>query len=161
MMQESTTNNTTKKSAPELEILTIADAELDVAFELLRVLRPHLDAPLFRDRLARQQREIRYELVGAWLPESTDAKRRLVGLIGIRPGECMAWGPHIHIDDLVTAVDARGLGVGRALMRWCEQLATERGLPAVYLEARVTAIGFYEREGYETHPSPVMRRLLD
>lgn len=136
----------------DLTLRPAGDDDLEAAFALLSVLRPHLDAPLFRARLARQ-RAAGYQLDGAW------SGGELVGLVGWREAENMAWGAHLHVDDLVTAEAARGRGVGRALMRRVEEEAARRGLAGVYLEARVTAIGFYEREGYAHHPSPVMKKL--
>lgn len=48
------------------------------------------------------------------------------------------------------AVDAhaRGAGVGRLLMTEFERLARERGAAALWMEARMEAVGFYERCGY-------------
>lgn len=141
----------------DLTIRLVGDAEGDLApaVALLRVLRPHLDDASCRARLARQQATAGYVLVGAWDVATGD----LVGLVGARAMENMAWGPHLHVDDLVTAESARGRGVGRSLMRWAEEEARRRGLGGVYLEARPTAIGFYEREDYAHHPSPVMKKV--
>ncbi len=49
---------------------------------------------------------------------------------------------------VATRVDRRGGGFGQAVMRLLEQRAGERGLAAVELHAQVSAIGFYERQGY-------------
>ena len=45
--------------------------------------------------------------------------------------------------------DARGQGIGRALVERLEELAAEQGAERVMLNARSEAIGFYERLGYE------------
>jgi predicted GNAT family N-acyltransferase len=42
----------------------------------------------------------------------------------------------------------RGTGTGNALMRRLMDLAQERGFTEVYLNAQVTAAGFYERLGF-------------
>lgn len=47
--------------------------------------------------------------------------------------------------------EARGLGVGVALVRAIEDAARARGLAAVDLHAQTQALGFYERLGYSAH----------
>ncbi|MFF4584517.1 GNAT family N-acetyltransferase [Streptomyces sp. NPDC001388] len=52
---------------------------------------------------------------------------------------------------LAVAREARGLGVGVALVRAIEEAAHARGLAAVDLHAQTQALGFYERLGYEAY----------
>jgi predicted GNAT family N-acyltransferase len=70
---------------------------------------------------------------------------------------------------LAVAREARGLGVGVALVRAIEEAARARGLAAVDLHAQTHALGFYERLGYEAYgpefpdagiPHRAMRRAL-
>ncbi|MFF4363329.1 MULTISPECIES: GNAT family N-acetyltransferase [Streptomyces] len=70
---------------------------------------------------------------------------------------------------LAVAKEARGLGVGIALVRAIEDAARARGLAAVDLHAQTHALGFYERLGYEAYgpeypeagiPHRAMRRAL-
>ncbi|MFD7818843.1 GNAT family N-acetyltransferase [Streptomyces sp. NPDC059785] len=70
---------------------------------------------------------------------------------------------------LAVTGDARGLGVGAALVRAIEDAARARGLAAVDLHAQTHALGFYERLGYEAYgpefpdagiPHRAMRRSL-
>jgi len=70
---------------------------------------------------------------------------------------------------LAVAEEARGLGVGAALVRAIEDAARARGLAAVDLHAQTHALGFYERLGYEAYgpeyleagiPHQGMRRAL-
>ncbi|MFE2098146.1 MULTISPECIES: GNAT family N-acetyltransferase [unclassified Streptomyces] len=70
---------------------------------------------------------------------------------------------------LAVAREARGLGVGVALVRAIEEAARVRGLAAVDLHAQTHALGFYERLGYEAYgpeypeagiPHRAMRRVL-
>ena len=49
---------------------------------------------------------------------------------------------------LAVAREARGLGVGVALVTAIEEAARARGLAAVDLHAQTHALGFYERLGY-------------
>ncbi|MFK4147574.1 GNAT family N-acetyltransferase [Streptomyces sp. NPDC004065] len=52
---------------------------------------------------------------------------------------------------LAVAQEARGLGVGAALVRAIEDAARALGLTAVDLHAQTHALGFYERLGYEAY----------
>ncbi|MEU3981838.1 GNAT family N-acetyltransferase [Streptomyces sp. NPDC026672] len=52
---------------------------------------------------------------------------------------------------LAVAKEARGLGIGVALVRAIEDAARARGLTAVDLHAQTHALGFYERLGYEPY----------
>ncbi|WP_427923027.1 GNAT family N-acetyltransferase [Streptomyces sp. cg40] len=70
---------------------------------------------------------------------------------------------------LAVTKEARGLGVGVALVRAIEDAARARGLAAVDLHAQTHALGFYERLGYEAYgpefpdagiPHRAMRRSL-
>ncbi|WP_432041279.1 GNAT family N-acetyltransferase [Streptomyces cadmiisoli] len=70
---------------------------------------------------------------------------------------------------LAVTKEARGLGVGVALVRAIEDAACARGLAAVDLHAQTHALGFYERLGYEAYgpefpdagiPHRSMRRAL-
>ncbi|MFC5214619.1 GNAT family N-acetyltransferase [Streptomyces coerulescens] len=70
---------------------------------------------------------------------------------------------------LAVTREARGLGVGAALVRAIEDAARARGLAAVDLHAQTHALGFYERLGYVPYgpefpdagmPHRAMRRAL-
>ncbi|PZG99806.1 GNAT family N-acetyltransferase [Streptomyces sp. NTH33] len=70
---------------------------------------------------------------------------------------------------LAVLQDARGLGVGAALVRALEDAARARGLTAVDLHAQTHALGFYERLGYTAYgpefpdagiPHRAMRRAV-
>ncbi|MFD7303928.1 GNAT family N-acetyltransferase [Streptomyces pharetrae] len=71
---------------------------------------------------------------------------------------------------LAVVREARGLGVGVALVRAIEDAARARGLAAVDLHAQTQALGFYARLGYEAYgpeyleagiPHQAMRRSLE
>jgi predicted GNAT family N-acyltransferase len=70
---------------------------------------------------------------------------------------------------LAVTQEARGLGIGAALVRAVEEAARARGLTAVDLHAQTHALGFYERLGYVAYgpefpdagiPHRAMRRVL-
>ena len=139
--------------ASEILVRRLAPGEWKSAFPLVAQLRPHLDEAEFLSRVARQA-YYGYELVGAFRGDSR------VGVMGMRPVHTLVRGPHLHIDDLIAEEAARRGGVGSALMRFAEADARARGMTAVHLDARPTAIPFYAAVGYEFHPSPSMRKEL-
>ncbi len=53
-----------------------------------------------------------------------------------------------QIRQVAVAADARGLGVGRALMLALERTAAEEGARETWLNSRNSAYGFYESLGY-------------
>lgn len=70
---------------------------------------------------------------------------------------------------LAVSKEARGLGVGAALVRAIEDAARSHGLTAVDLHAQTHALRFYERLGYEPYgpefmdagiPHRAMRRTI-
>ncbi|MEU5823495.1 GNAT family N-acetyltransferase [Streptomyces sp. NPDC047803] len=70
---------------------------------------------------------------------------------------------------LAVSKEARGLGVGAALVRAIEDAARDQGLAAVDLHAQTHALRFYERLGYEPYgpefvdagiPHRAMRRAI-
>lgn len=71
---------------------------------------------------------------------------------------------------LAVTKEARGLGVGAALVRAIEDAARELGLTTVDLHAQTHALGFYERLGYAAYgpefpdagiPHRAMRRTVN
>ncbi len=122
------------------------------AFPIISQLRS-LDKEEFLRRVRRQSYS-GYELIGAYLDDE------LVGVMGMRPVHTLARGPHLHVDDLVVDAEARGSGIGRALMSFAETDARSREMNAVFLDARQEAIPFYERENYVFHPAPSMKKIL-
>jgi N-acetylglutamate synthase-like GNAT family acetyltransferase len=63
----------------------------------------------------------------------------------------------------------QGKGIGRALMAFCENVARDQGYKRLIMHARKTALGFYEKQGYQisgeefqevTIPHYVMEKML-
>jgi predicted GNAT family N-acyltransferase len=59
--------------------------------------------------------------------------------------------PDGTIGRMAVASEARGLGLGAAVLSRLEERARERGLPSVQLHAQVHATGFYDRAGYRAY----------
>ncbi|WP_432055202.1 GNAT family N-acetyltransferase [Streptomyces sp. bgisy022] len=91
-------------------------------------------------------------------------------LTGAAAAERIGGAPGVgSLGRLAVLREARGLGVGAALVRALEDAARARGLTAVDLHAQTHALRFYERLGYEAYgprfadagmPHRAMRRAL-
>ncbi|MFJ5838742.1 GNAT family N-acetyltransferase [Streptomyces shenzhenensis] len=91
-------------------------------------------------------------------------------LYGAKAAEKTGGDPSLgSLGRLAVRREARGLGVGVALVRAIEDAARARGLTAVDLHAQTHALGFYERLGYTPYgpeypeagiPHRAMRRAL-
>lgn len=68
---------------------------------------------------------------------------------------------HAKAERVAVRKDARTRGVGRFLMLAIEAYARRQGLPAVVLQAQVTAIPFYERLGYRAHGEVFLSAGID
>lgn len=137
----------------EIRELT-SDHEILNAFPLMHELRPHLRAEAFLPQFRRQQ-STGYRLFGGF------ADGRLVVLAGVRDACTMSRGPHLFVDDLVTATGERGRGHGRAMMRYLADHAAERGFDTIHLDSRITALDFYKRIGFEPHTSVPCRITVE
>lgn len=84
------------------------------------------------------------------------------GLAVWRSAENTFAGIYMYIDDLVTDETQRSSGVGRAVLRRCEDIARELGCTMMILDSgtpRVEAHRFYFRERYGVHAFNFTKRL--
>ncbi len=56
----------------------------------------------------------------------------------------------IRLRQMAVLNDLQGKGIGRALMNFAENLARDRGYKIIRMNARINAVGFYEKVGYKT-----------
>ena len=76
---------------------------------------------------------------------------RPIGWINVAETRTLEYGAFAEVLGLVVDANARGAGVGAALLAQAEQWARTRGLPSVRLRSNVIrerAHAFYRREGY-------------
>jgi len=75
----------------------------------------------------------------------------------------------VRLRQMAVLNNLQGKGIGRALMQFAENIARDRGFRKITMHARTTAIGFYEKLGYNvsgvefqevTIPHYVMEKLL-
>ena len=121
--------------------IVVSDEDLEAVYPLMRELRDRIAPETFRAEIRAQQAQ-GYELVAGF-----DGGVPVV-LAGIRRAHTLSRGAHLFVDDLVTGESVRGRGYGRAMLKHVAALARADGLPRVYLDARLTAKGFYERLGF-------------
>ncbi|QRG04945.1 GNAT family N-acetyltransferase [Xanthobacter dioxanivorans] len=130
-------------------------------------LRPYLpaDAPvlaaLFRasilDLTGEDYDEEQQEAWAAAADDEAAFAARLAGqltLVALKdgaPAGFVALKDNTHIDLLYVHPDAAGAGVARALCDAAEALAKGRGAKAVTVDASDTALGFFQKRGYEAH----------
>jgi ribosomal protein S18 acetylase RimI-like enzyme len=104
-------------------------------------------------------REVRYEALYAdWnlpreLVADTDG-RTYLHVVAVHEGEVLGYA-RLHLEDgeskiyqVAVASFARGRGIATTLMATLEDRARREGRDRVQLDARVHAVGFYERLGY-------------
>ena len=124
----------------------IAAPEIAHAYQLMTLLRPHLLEDQFVDQIRAQQPE-GYRLIGGFIAG------RLVVLAGYRIALTLSRGPHLFVDDLVTAPVDQGKGYGQAMLRHLATIAKEQNLPRIWLDSRDTAKTFYQQTGFTLHTS--------
>jgi GNAT superfamily N-acetyltransferase len=123
-----------------------SDAAISEVFPLMKALRDRIVRETFVDEVRRQQAQ-GYRLLAGFedgIP---------VVLAGVRRAHTLSRGEHLFVDDLVSDAGARGAGHGRAMMQWLARDARTEGIPRIYLDARITAKGFYEKLGFTFHTS--------
>lgn len=88
--------------------------------------------------------------------EQLEAEANDVHLAAFEGGECMACcvlTPYaagtVKMRQVAVRPDLQGQGVGSRLVAYFEAVARERGAKLIVLNARDTAVAFYERLGYE------------
>jgi ribosomal protein S18 acetylase RimI-like enzyme len=124
----------------------VTDADIIAAYPVMKALRERIMRETFLDEVRRQQ-TAGYRLLAGY-----DGTKPIV-LAGIRRSHTLSRGEHLFVDDLVTDESARAAGHGRAMMQFLAREAAAQGIPRIYLDARITAKGFYEKLGFSFHTS--------
>ena len=72
----------------------------------------------------------------------------------IGTGRLYQEGKQARLARMAVLKEHRGRGVGRALLQALIGLARELGLTRIYLSAQTSAVGFYEKEGFQVMGTP-------
>lgn len=137
--------------------LVETDDDIGRCFRVTSQLRPHIPEAEFVPRVRRQMKS------GYRLACVTDAEK-VVAVAGFRISECLAWGRHLYVDDLVTADGERSRGYGKDLFDWLVAYAREQGCEQLHLDSgvqRFDAHRFYLRHGMHISSHHFSLRLDD
>ena len=102
-------------------------------FDLLKVLRPHIQKEGFVERIRTQETE-GFHL--AFISDDDGVK----SVAGYRVATFLAWGKVLYIDDLITSPEARGIGFGTHLLKWLKSQATALGCDGMHLDAGINGV---------------------
>ncbi len=115
--------------------------------ELTAEERAALFAALYQDFGVTRDQEWLHAAEGGMCVCARDAEWRLLGMVRLMDAsEPQLQGRQVR--QLFVTEAARRHGVGRCLIKKVEQMACEQGAQFVWLKARETAFGFYEKMGY-------------
>lgn len=121
------------------------DDAIENCFRVMSQLRPHLHASEFKG-LVRAQMQEGYRLACVL------DKDNVVAVAGYRLSHSLSWGKFLYVDDLVTDVAKRSLGIGKVLLQWLMAEAKFHQCRELHLDSgtqRKDAHRFYEREGMD------------
>lgn len=102
------------------------------------ILRRPLGLSLYDEDLDREE--------GQWHFGLFDAQDRLCGCVVVVP---MGNG-QAKLRQMTVTPDCRGRGLGARIIAELERELVSRGVRHIHLHARVSAVGFYEKQGYTT-----------
>ena len=129
--------------------------ELDVAWEVVRQLRTHLDYDTFED-IIYEMREKEYTMMGIFEQE------KLITYAGVFVQTNLYHNRHLFVDELVTDEAYRSHGYGKMMLEYlidyakmaaCENIVLSSGF------ARESAHRFYEKEGFEKKSFVLVKSL--
>ncbi len=107
-----------------------SDEQLLKCFDLLCLLRPHLEREGFVEQVKRQLEE-GYVLI--YIEDDSGVK----SVAGYRISHFLAWGKVLYIDDLLTLPEARGIGFGTHLLKWLMSVSKKNGCNGIHLDTGI------------------------
>jgi predicted GNAT family N-acyltransferase len=120
------------------------------------MLRKPLGLAFTAEELAREKEDI---LIGAF----EDDELLACCLLTKHPNNCL------KLRQMAVTNNIQGKGIGASIMHFAENLARDRGATKIIMNARKTAVGFYQKLGYNvcseefvevTLPHFVMEKML-
>ncbi len=106
------------------------DEQMLGCFDLLKLLRPHLEKSDFVKRVKEQQAE-GYKLI--FIADDEGVR----SVAGYRTGQFLAWGKILLVDDLITLPEARGIGFGTHLLKWLKGEAKKQQCDGIHLDSGI------------------------
>lgn len=120
-------------------------ADIELCYDVMRQLRPHLSLEEFVSQVQRQIRESNFRLI--YLRDADN----VLAVAGIRIAEWLARGRSLEIEDLVTAEEGRSKGYGSILFDQIVDLAKREDCNEVRLVSHVSR--------YDTHRFYLRKRM--
>jgi GNAT superfamily N-acetyltransferase len=81
---------------------------------------------------------------------AVDRQSTVVGAVILKPLSEYC----VKLRQMAVARKEQGIGLGRKLVSFAEKTAEQRGFKEIELDARIPALGFYEKLGYAPEGSP-------
>ncbi len=110
--------------------LATSNAQILDCFSILTQLRPRLQQENFLAQVQRQQQQ-GYQL--AFL----ERNEQVIAVAGFQISECLAWGKHLYIYDLVVEAAERSQGHGQKLFEWLIDFAKLHNCQQLHLDSGV------------------------
>ncbi len=108
------------------------------------ILRKPLGLQLTKQDIAQDANEI---IIGAF-----DAQGRVVGCVQLR----IISKKQLKLRQMAVLPQLQGQGIGRRLVVFAEDIALQKQFEKIALNARETALGFYQKLGYTVHSKPFL-----
>lgn len=140
----------------KVTIREINEEELSQYLELMKELRPQLDAESFRSFYNTAKNQNKYSLHGLFMGS------QCLALMGYRIMTDFVHGRHLYIDDLVVKKDYRSQGLGAQLLKFAENAAKEEQCTGLRLCTGVenqSGKKFYEKEGWNLRAVVYKKKL--
>jgi len=113
-----------------------ADETLPLRSRLLRNGAPQAECRFSEDSLPEAQHG------GAYL------QGRLVAILSLYPAPLADLPGSWQLRGMAVEADCQGAGIGRGLLHFAEKALASRGIACLWCNARITAIAFYQRNGW-------------
>lgn len=120
-----------------------SDEEILATYEVMRQLRPHLQADTYLTTVCRMMDSDGYRLVALYEGE------RICAVAGYRLMEMLNYGCLLKVDDLSTDEGLRAKGYGSCLLAWLKEEGRKQGCEELHLDSgvqRERTHRFYFRE---------------
>jgi GNAT superfamily N-acetyltransferase len=136
----------------------LSEEEMSEAFVLFKELYPSLTEAQYTSRVREMRAQNHYRIFGL------KSQGALIGLIGFIQVTNLLYGKYLWVHDLIVRKEFRSRGLGRKLMAFVEELATEEHCQFVALSAHVSHIQaqefYHDKMSYEKRGFVYRSRLL-
>lgn len=137
--------------------IATTDQEIELCFDVMSELRPHLVRSEFLSQVRHMQSE-------GYRMAYVEEQRAVVAVAGYRISTNFYMGRHLYVDDLVTSDLARSKGHGARLIEWLRAEAVNSGCRFLDLDSgthRGRAHKFYFQHGFVISSYHFREQLAD